>query len=71
MSSKIQSIGIIDQRISGNSRYFLIWLGKTTVNHDNLYDDAGADASLSQRILRELLLLGALGVQRLLAGDRL
>ena len=36
MSSKIQSIGIIDQRISGNSRYFLIWLGKTTVNHDNL-----------------------------------
>ena len=33
-------------------------------------DDAGADASLSQRILRELLLLGALGVQRLLAGDR-
>ena len=34
-------------------------------------DDAGPDASLRQRVLRELLFFGTFGVQLLLTGDRL
>ena len=35
MSRQDQSIGVIDQCITGNSRNFLIWSGKTAVNDKN------------------------------------